>query len=181
MSRPSFSLHTDCNLKAAKVVDNAIIYGPLSVVKLEAGRIMNVQTGIRIKTCNMKGQVAITPADAFVDKVKFSKTLYSAKANAPLNIEVRNISKQFIRIEPTDHLFKFEYVETPKPAVKARAKKEEPTVVAEVVADVVAEVVTEVVTEVAEVATEVAEEPEAKPETVKPKRRGPQKKKRVSV
>lgn len=131
--RQPFRLQVDSQLKCAKTIGNAIVYGPLSVVKLEAGRLCNVLTGIRIRTCSPSGSVVVSPAEEFTNMLKFGDSTFSAQTDAPITIEIKNLTKQFIRIEPTQCLFKFEFVEhampvekTKKVAAKKVIKKEEP-------------------------------------------------------
>ncbi len=190
-----FRLQVDSQLKCAKTIGNAVVYGPLSVVKLEAGRLGNVLTGIRVRTCSPKGTVVVSPAEEFAKMLKFNNSTFSAQTDAPITIEIKNITKQFVRIEPTQCLFKFEFVEhampvektkkvVPKKAVKKEEpkkeepKKEEPKKEEPVIETAQVEPAIETIVE--EPLQVVSEEPK-KEVPAKGKRTPVQKKKRVSV
>ncbi len=109
-SQRQFQLHVTSKLNRPIIENDAIIYGPLSVIKLEIGKIVSVSTGAYIAECNNNGKVVISPSDKFADKLVFTSNEYFAENTKMISVEIKNISQEFIRIEPTDHLFKYEFI-----------------------------------------------------------------------
>ena len=111
-TRRPFQLHVSGTLSYPLVEDGDITYGPLTVLKLEPGRILTVRTGITIAECTPIGKVVVSPADKYQDQLKFANNVYDSANHREVIIEISNLTRNFIRIETDDHLFKYSFVET---------------------------------------------------------------------
>ena len=195
-----FQLHTLSNLNYPRIDKDVITYGPLNVLKLEAGKTLAVQTGTQVAQCNKDGKVVILPSKEYAEQLKFTDNEIRPNDGQKITIKVSNVTKQFIRIEPEDFLFEYHFKPNDQPSVLPSEEdtEEEPVVsepvvsepvvsepvvseqVAEqVVAPVVAPVVSEPVAE--PVVAPVVAEPKAQPKAQKATKKKVQKKKRVSI
>lgn len=200
MSSRPFQLHVDSNLDFPLQENDTVSYGPLRVVKLEAGKIITVQTGIRLVSCNTQGAVVIKPQSKYEGVLRFSNCTYHSGHTGIMTVEIANTTHEFVRIEPSMHLFSFEFVphcECPsqEDATQVDEPVDEPvdeldtTQVEETVSEVVDESVAEVVAEtvsvvVAEPVSAVVDTPAAvvdEPKKVKAKRKSPVKKSKIKV
>lgn len=163
MPAKPFSLHVDCSLNYPLQKDGSITYGPLRVMKLEAHKVLVQDTGVKLVDCNVNGKLVIVPHESYADVLKFEDNEYASGDTESLTVKVSNLTTDFIRIEATDYLFTFTYVENekkPKKEAKKKVSKKE-SKAKPAKEEVVEEVVVaeeEVAEEEAPVEEEVAEE-----------------------
>jgi hypothetical protein len=138
-----FQLHIRSNLELPKFEDDSIIYGPPNVIKLEGSKSITTSTGVSISKCTPDGKIIISLISPYCDKIRITNNEFSSYYNKIFEVELHNVTNEFIRIDPFDHLFKYTYVPNQK---KTITKK---------VLDVV-----EVVSEVVETAAAVVGHPE---------------------
>lgn len=116
----SFQLHIDGRLSSPLVEIDSITYGPLMVMKLEHGRTLSVRTGTWVAQCDRKGRVVIVPAPKWERILRFAENSYGPGDNQPIEVMVTNTTGDFIRIEPTDRLFKYTFVPIKVPEVPTK-------------------------------------------------------------
>lgn len=127
MSTLPFQLHVSSDLKAPLREVNTLTFGPTQVIKLERTWSTFVQTGIYVVSCKSGGKVMLVPHEKFEKKLKFRNFECIVGKASPIRLEIVNISNEYIRIEPTDHVFTFKFIEdtTAKPVAKKTPKKSE--------------------------------------------------------
>lgn len=128
-SSRQFQLHVQIKLHSPVISDDGTItYGPLSVINLEASKTITVQIGAHIAQCNSRGKVYVSPTDKYSTQLSFKANAFGPNDRNSIEIKITNKSKEFVRIEQEDHLFKYGFTlnDQPKPVVA-----EEKPVVAE--------------------------------------------------
>jgi hypothetical protein len=122
-----YSLSVQARQRSATAENDSTIMGPTRTVKFESMRRTKVKTGVVIQSCAPGGKIVVTPVDAYADQLQFYENEFDNEYLAELVVEVTNVSGKYIRIDPSQYLFKISYVEsapkeTKKPT-KKRAKK----------------------------------------------------------
>ena len=160
-----FQLHIKSNLNYPRIEDDNITYGPLAVLKLEAGKTISVQTGVWIVQCEKNGIVVILPSEEYSDQLVFKNNKYGPNDRQMITIEITNTTKEFVRIDTDDYLFKYQYQVHENESnveIETAEEKEEVAEEKEEAAEEVSEEKEEAAEEVAEEKEEVAEEKEEK-------------------
>lgn len=184
MSSKPFELHIDGRSNFPLQEGDSIIFSPLHVVKLEAQKIITVSTGIRLVDCKRNGKVVVVPYSKYADVLKFDKCEYSTGTTTPMTVEITNLTKEFVRVEPTDYLFSFVFVENKKSAGKKQSTQKQVEETKEEMQHVQQETSSEHVEKEADVVQQETSEhvPEEHAQQKKEaKRKAPVKQKRVKV
>lgn len=136
-----YSLSVQARQRSATAESDSTIMGPTRTVKFESMRRTKVKTGVVIQSCAPGGKIVVTPVDAYADKLQFYENEFDNEHLAELVVEVTNVSGKYIRIDPSQYLFKISYVESAPKETKKPTKKrtKKATKTATVVADVVAD------------------------------------------
>ncbi len=108
MSYP-FELQSASSLTPPLLGKKSVTYAPLRTLKFEPGRSLTVATGIRIRRCS-HGWIKIVPCDKYEEKLSFDANLYQNSNHTPIVIKVTNLTDHFIRLDPSNHLFKFTFI-----------------------------------------------------------------------
>lgn len=175
-------------LSNTKDVHNQI-FGPLSTIKLEGGRSITVNTGIRLASTDLKCEFEIIPIDDYRHTLMFSNNVFDDSHTSELHITITNNTDGFIRLDPEYHnifLLKSRIIEVPE-VVKQEAEIAVPEVedsaVSEDVKDVVDHIITTIIKNINSEVVESADKP-ATPEVKQVKKNKPRvrkQKKRVSL
>jgi len=160
MTSRQFRLHVKSSVGRPLIEDNAITYGSEMTLKFEPGKILTADTGISVSDCVRSGKVMVVPADKYTNRLKFSATKYGVSSNE-IKVTIENISREFIRIERSEMLYKFQFVPNPPRSIQA-ARSRTTEFIQELKTPVVPETTAEEETVVAEAPVEetvVAEAP----------------------
>ncbi len=170
-------------LSNTKDVHNQI-FGPLSTIKLEGGRSINVNTGIRLASTDLKCEFEIIPIDDYKYALTFSNNTFNDSHTSELYITITNNTDGFIRLDPEYHnifllksrIINSEVVDSAVPEVVDSA-------VPEVVRDVVDNIITTIIKNINSEVVESVDKP-ATSEVKQVKKNKPRvrkQKKRVSL
>jgi hypothetical protein len=117
-----FQLHVHGNHKCPRIEEESITYGPLSIIKLEIGKHMWIDTGIRVAKRSRNGTVFVTPATEYDKYLEFKSNEFSPADPQNIKIFITNVSGRFLRIEPDDFLFKFTFIDAKDEVLEAAEK-----------------------------------------------------------
>lgn len=110
-----FSLHVSSQLGFPICGDDYVQYSAPHVIKLEIGNLIEIPLGITMTACDPRGKLIVGLDDKYADSIKLTKNIFSPNHKLPLVIRLCNKSDTYIRINPSEKVFKYKWIPTKAP------------------------------------------------------------------
>ena len=105
-----FELHVTSAIGFPDISLDFIQYKAPIIIKLEAGSISLVPTGVSIHRCAFNGNIRVSISDKYKDLIEVQNEIFHPYHKNEFIVQLHNKSNQYIRVDSNEKIFKYEWI-----------------------------------------------------------------------